>query len=143
MRYLGIPYRDHGRDLDGIDCWGLVLLFYADHGVQLDALPGVWRHDPELADRITREAVNWTRVESPRYGDVVVFRIAGRPRHVGVMLDQDRFVHAQHGTGSCIERLSNLRWAPRVEGVYRSGRTLGHEPNHRPTPPAADRNGPG
>ena len=28
QKYLPIPYQLHGRNFDGCDCWGLVLLFY-------------------------------------------------------------------------------------------------------------------
>ena len=29
-KYLGIPYKNMGRDLEGLDCWGLVLALYKD-----------------------------------------------------------------------------------------------------------------
>lgn len=29
-QYVGIPYKPGGRDMNGLDCWGLVLLFFRE-----------------------------------------------------------------------------------------------------------------
>ena len=51
--YLGIPWKVAGRDRDGLDCWGLVYLFYKERfGI---ALPTGLGFDYSAAD--ARE--NW------------------------------------------------------------------------------------
>src|SRR3989338_8977995 len=34
-KYLGIPYRHRGREMDGLDCWGFLKFVYADLGFRL------------------------------------------------------------------------------------------------------------
>ena len=120
--YIGLPFRERGRDRTGVDCWGLVRLVYAERlGI---VLPGY----EEYASTVDREAIpglidagcrRWTRVESARVFDVAVFDIHGRPMHVGLVLDEARMLHVERGKDACIERYDGSRWAPRLEGIYR------------------------
>ena len=34
--YVGLPWREHGRDRDGVDCWGVLRLIYLERlGIEL------------------------------------------------------------------------------------------------------------
>lgn len=124
-KYIGIPYANRGRNREGVDCWGLVQLFYRE---QFDILiPNyLWAYtSAEDYDSVAHainenKLVGWDRVEGePKYGDVLVFNILGQPIHVGIMLKNGNFLHAFKGTESCLERLSALSWSRRLLEIYR------------------------
>ena len=125
-QYVGIPYLNRGRDRDGLDCWGIVQLWYAEQlGVEVPDYLWAYTHAEDggsVAAAINENKVNWQKVDQPDYGDVLVFRILGQPIHVGIKLHEDDFLHAFKGTQSCIERLSALSWSRRLIEVYRWAR---------------------
>lgn len=114
-----------GRSLAGVDCWGLVRLFYQNElGIQLPS------YDTDYLTSAHRESVagaivkflpdaGWARVEDGRQGDLVIFKIFGLPTHVGILLNKDDFLHAFAGCDSCIERLSAITWSRRIHGIFR------------------------
>ena len=125
--YLTIPFREKGRSTEGVDCWGLVRLVYAERfGVSL----------PDLSDRYTAsddgpvvEGVvgsetspggSWRlREGSPvEVGDVGVFRIRGLPSHVGVAVADGRFLHSLRGVDTTVEEWTSPAWANRLVGWY-------------------------
>jgi len=127
--YIGIPFRSHGRDRSGCDCYGLVALvlkeqfgkevpFYADDYV--DALECA-----EIAALIRSEIVSHWRqagagaAVAPGAGDAIVLNIAGEPWHVGIVVAPGWFLHVRPGTASCLERYESLRWRRRIVGFYR------------------------
>ena len=34
-KYLGVPYLHHGRDLNGTDCWGIIILINKERNIEL------------------------------------------------------------------------------------------------------------
>lgn len=101
IRFIGIPYEGDRF------CAVLAARILAEHGIPY---PDVDR--PE-------DAADWARVDQPQPLDVVVFNVKGRPGHVGVCIGDDKFIHAEWGSTSRIERLSSPFRAPRIEGFYR------------------------
>lgn len=125
--YIGIPWREKGRDREGCDCWGLVTLVMREQfGLDLPSYAHDYTDTSEreqiaalLADGIP--ATGWGPVVGvPRAGDGVVFRLMNAPWHVGLMVDAESFVHVEEGVGaSCLERLDSYRWARRQHGIFR------------------------
>jgi cell wall-associated NlpC family hydrolase len=125
---VGIPFRDRGRDRSGADCWGLVRLVYAQHGVDLASYAEIGAKELLAVARavMTGAATDpWSSTSEPyRKLDVVVMKRlseAGKaPVHVGVMLDWRRMLHTTEAVGeSHIVRLGHSSVPFKVLGVHR------------------------
>jgi len=125
--FIGIPYRDGGRDYTGADCWGLVWLYYRDElGVDLPPLAGAYQNDDrkrisQLTDE-TMPLVGARKVDVPIDGDIVLMRMRGMPTHVGVYVSPGMVLHTHRRTDSVIQRIDSLSLRSRIEGYYRVDR---------------------
>jgi cell wall-associated NlpC family hydrolase len=104
------PYRSGGSDLSGMDCSAFVLrIFEKRFHIRLP--------------RTTRKQVH-TGIPVHRYelkaGDLVFFKTSWRTRHVGIYLENDRFVHMSKSQGVTVSRLNAAYWKKR----YRTGRRV-------------------
>lgn len=121
-KYVGIPYKDNGRDLDGMDCWGLVRAVYnAEFNISLPSFVTDYSgSDRErIAELVAQYREGWQEVAEPQNGDIVLFRIMGLESHVGVITEYPYFLHAREGYSSSIERVDSTQWSKRVVGVFR------------------------
>jgi cell wall-associated NlpC family hydrolase len=121
-KYLGIPYKHQGRDLSGLDCYGLIISIYADLGIKLFdieedyARDWSWKNKNYFLENAHKE---WEEVRKPRIFDVVGFKNSkGILNHAGVMLDGDRFINTCRA-GTVIYRVSDPVWSARFCGFYR------------------------
>lgn len=121
-KYLGVPYRHHGRDLSGLDCYGLILRIFEEQGVAL------WDinedYDPQWSWQgkdlfIQNYAREWELVEDPRFMDVSCFR-NGKDvvNHAGVLLGENKFIHAVKA-GVVVSKYTDPQWQKRLVGFYR------------------------
>jgi len=100
--YVGLPYCPGGRDRGGIDCWGLVRLFYQEElDIPLPELPGI---SAEGALAISREILahsqqSWMRLSNPTEGCVVAMSQKLVLHHVGIWTQADggRVIHCWNG----------------------------------------------
>ena len=83
LEQRGVPYRYGGETPQGFDCSGLVHYAYAKAG----------RNVPRTTAALHGASVSVPK-ESLRAGDLVFFRIDGKTAHVGIYVDNNRFVHA-------------------------------------------------
>jgi cell wall-associated NlpC family hydrolase len=116
---IGVPYKEHGRGKDGMDCYGLCVEVMRRGGF---TLPDIWYGDTEretnkkMAETLAASIPN-VKIEKPEIGCVIEFNILGDPSHVGVYLGEGCFIHASKTHGVCIDKL--YRWRARVNGFYR------------------------
>jgi len=129
--YIGIPYKDKGRDREGLDCWGLLRLVYREQlGIELPSYADgystaedqadVARLILDVRDRVPPGDVRpWRPVEKEKGGDAVLIRIAGEPMHVGVVVKPGEMIHVMRGIDVSLERYHLARWNKRILGFYR------------------------
>jgi cell wall-associated NlpC family hydrolase len=124
--YIGLPFKDHGRDRDGLDCWGLVRLVLAEQfSLALPSYTREYERTTQVANiskLIERElALIWSPVEKTeaQLGDIIILRMRGKPMHVGLVLDDEHMLHIEPGINSAIERYTSPRWSERIFGFYR------------------------
>lgn len=124
-RYIGIAFREHGRDRAGLDCWGLVRLVMSEQfNVSLPAFQGEYKTTTDV-DAITRlierESVFWREMPpgEERLGDVVILRLMGKPMHAGLVLGDKQMLHIEQQVDSAIEKYTSPRWKDRISAFYR------------------------
>jgi len=118
--YVGIPYKLSGRDRDGLDCWGLIRLIHKEQFG--NDLPSFSEHDhshEKIREIMAEQREKWISTDTPKIGDVVLFRVLGAPSHVGMYIGDKSFIHAKQGINSSIERYDSIFWEKRIVGFYR------------------------
>lgn len=126
-RYIGIPFLDRGRSFEGLDCWGLVRLFYLEElGIELPSYADEYQGTTEyakLSELVHRgkNDGNWNAVSTgdEQPGDVILLRVAGSETHIGVVLGNGMMLHAERKTGVIAETYRGLLWRSRVSGFTR------------------------
>lgn len=129
--YMGLPFKPHGRDRAGCDCWGLVRLVYAEQlGVDLPEFEGISPDDAAaIPAAIAAETPLWTPVPllQRQAFDVVVMRArliregkALTPdMHVGVVTEDLKILHTQLPYGVACVPIDHPTLSNRISGVFR------------------------
>jgi cell wall-associated NlpC family hydrolase len=114
--YLGVPYQKNGSSLFGIDCSGLVVEVYRRYG-GLD-LP----HDVDKLYKMVKKVKRNELV----YGDLVFFALDyakhlddNQVSHVGIYIDEGKFVHSSETKGVIISSLDDPYYDRRYIGARR------------------------
>ena len=107
---IGVPYKDHGRDLDGLDCYGLALEVMRRYGKHLDDV--VYNdHSLSLSDKYA-PTLNVTSTDTPAEGVLVEMEYKNS-LHIGVCLNNREVIHATK-TGVRVSPISILK----IRGLY-------------------------
>jgi len=106
---LGQPYVFGGAAPGGFDCSGLVVYAAGGAGIRM----------PRTAREQLNAGVHIARGEV-RAGDLVFMHLAHKELHVGIAIDNDRFVHAP-STGGRV-RIDSLNAPPYSKGFLAARR---------------------
>lgn len=120
-RYVGVPYRIHGRDLSGWDCWGCVRfarqeLFGKVSPSWSEAYNALDFRNPEALESIIKAHMDGWREVSITPGAVILFRVMNRDAHVGLYLGKGLFLHTLYNCETAIVPLED--WNHRIVAVY-------------------------
>lgn len=106
--WMGTRYRLGGTSKDGIDCSAFMqTLFLGLYGI---TLPRTAREQYDFSKKISRTEL--------KEGDLVFFNTIGGVSHVGMYLQNNKFVHASTG-GVTISDLYDEYWSRKFIGVGR------------------------
>lgn len=119
IQYFNKPYEEGARGPESFDCLGLLQDIYRQRGI---VLPDWDRPESskDNAQAISEGANQWERIDSPEQWAAVAIAINGKTvSHVGIMIDQSRFMHTTKETGVCVELIKSPLWEKRIKGFYR------------------------
>ncbi len=123
--WRGTPYRHQATVLGaGCDCLGLLRgvwrQLFGDEPLPIPAYRADWRDARHAADLLgaARRLLD-PAAEELRAGQVLLFRLGrtAAPRHCGILLTPQRFIHAQEGLGVVEANLSH-GWRQRLQARF-------------------------
>lgn len=110
--FLGVPFKVHGRNSSGYDCYGLVIAVEKKLGHTIVDLDIKYTNENymQLMNCTTDELIKknkLTKVDELHLGDIILFfDEKGRATHVGVFLKNKDFIHCDK-YGVRISQLDN------------------------------------
>lgn len=108
---IGVPYKENGRSLSGLDCYGLAILVEKRFGKTLQDV--VYNnHDKELSAKYA-PLLNVRKTDFITEGSLLEFHIKNT-LHIGVALNKQDMIHATTNQGVRISKIA----AYKIANVY-------------------------
>jgi lipoprotein Spr len=107
--WYGTPYRLGGTSKSGIDCSAFSQYLFAS--VYGFSIPRTAREQYNLTSRISRTEL--------KEGDLIFFNTRGSVSHVGIYLQNNKFVHASTSGGVMISDIFDEYWVKKFIGLGR------------------------
>ncbi len=123
-KYLGLPFKHHGRDKTGLDCYGLLIMYYRDvFGIELKDwwYEGDWSLKGEnyFLENKTRFTIP---VKTSAIHDIVLFCTNQNTKiinHAGIFVEKDGKIIQALKSGVCLSSIKSPILASKIEGFYR------------------------
>jgi cell wall-associated NlpC family hydrolase len=102
-QWQGVPHCNGGTSKEGVDSCGFTYMTFREKfGIRLP------RSTSQLAN--TGTAINRMHLQP---GDLVFFKIDMGARHVGIYVDEQKFMHSSKGEGVMMSSMDNPYWQKR------------------------------
>lgn len=116
-KYIGIPFKENGNTLEGLDCINLCVMISKDRDCELILPNHNYTADTShIAFNNYRNTDTYYRVDK-QADSLVLLRIDGINKHVGYVLDDKHFIHVSPKKNVTVERLS--KWKNHIVGYYK------------------------
>lgn len=123
-KYIGIPYKHLGRDYHGVDCYGLLILYFKEQ-FNYDFID--WWYEPDWSKKgenyfIEKRDQYTQKVSNPRVHDIVMIYTDVQSRvvnHTGIVVEPDKYFIQAVKHGVVLTNLQSPVFSRRIEGYYR------------------------
>ena len=120
-KYIGLKYKNLGRSFDGVDCFGLICLIYAEERntilpdfTELRYSQDWYKEENHILDNIWTD---WKEINSQyKIYDGLLFYNSSQKivvNHIGIYIGNDKFLHIQENQTSMISRLDKF-WTSKL-----------------------------
>lgn len=126
-KYRRVPFKEHGRDETGADCWGYTRLIYKrELGILLPSYAEAYDNSQDakigpLIDQEIETTGEWIEVENPASFDFVLMKLsaAGPSCHVGLVIRPFHMIHLRRRSGVVIQDWRRMECKNLVTGFMR------------------------
>jgi len=129
-KYIGLPYKNLGRDFSGVDCYGIaVLVFKNELGIDLPDFTDLL-YSKDRFDILSKEdhilnsiGLQWISVDEPyKIFDGLIFNSNKDLRltnHIGLYIGNEKFIHIVVDSTSMVSKLDDPFWSRKLYGAMR------------------------
>lgn len=122
-RMLGVPFQHAGRNKNGVDCVGLLILASREAGIFIadDTSYSTVVNADYLWRRLLTSCTQIEQADAG-IGDVVLFKINGSAQHVAMITEVEprlSIIHSFQTLGRVVEHEFDRHWLGRVAGYFR------------------------
>jgi NlpC/P60 family putative phage cell wall peptidase len=123
-KWIGTPFVHQGRRLGaGVDCAGVVIGVAEDLGIAPVGFRDPKGYASNPANRLIEELMDKWLVRVPKSevqpGDILFFKYARLPQHMGILTDRGTFVHAYKVGPGVVEVTYDRAWQRATVRAYR------------------------
>ena len=128
-QFLGLPYFFTGHTREGLDCWGLIRLYYREkHKKELPPYSKVYQqyslksslHDFTKDPDVPEFVLNLIPAFKKQIDDIIVLRVYHQSIHCGLYVKKDTMLHIDIDSDShLVEIYPGSFWYNRIETYWR------------------------